>query len=269
MHVEEHGAPNGTPIVFLHGAMVAGWMWHAQVDGLADHRLLVPDLPGLGRSGAERWISFADTADQLASVIRERVDAGAAHVVGLSLGGIAGLHMARRHPDTVRSLLVSGVPVGRIPIALRMLGWLMRMLYRRPAGARLVGRGMGIGDDEGLAAFVETAAATNIDTLKVVAAEVNRAPLPEGLEHVSVPTLAVVGSKDTAPARRAVPHLARIMPDTIGRVAPNAGHPWNGQQPGLFTDMVRAWVDDQHVDERLQPTATGSTRSTETTCSEQ
>jgi pimeloyl-ACP methyl ester carboxylesterase len=62
MYLEEHGPVDGAPIVFLHGSMVAGWMWLGQVDGLPDHRCLLPDLPGIGRSADEPWVSFADAA---------------------------------------------------------------------------------------------------------------------------------------------------------------------------------------------------------------
>ena len=56
MYVAESGPADGTPIVFLHGAMVAGWMWTEQVQGLAEYRCLVPDLPGMGRSGDDTWV---------------------------------------------------------------------------------------------------------------------------------------------------------------------------------------------------------------------
>ena len=56
MHVEEQGSAEAAPIVFLHGSMVAGWMWTDQVKSLSsDFRTIVPDLPGLGQSGSVAW----------------------------------------------------------------------------------------------------------------------------------------------------------------------------------------------------------------------
>lgn len=123
--VQEHGPEDGAPIVFLHGSMVAGWMWLGQVEGLPGHRCLLPDFPGVGGSFDEEWVSFADTADRLAGSIRDGCAGGSAHLVGLSLGGIVALHVALRHPDVARSILVSGVPSGSIPFALRALSSLM------------------------------------------------------------------------------------------------------------------------------------------------
>lgn len=258
MFVDEHGPDDGTPVVFLHGSMVAGWMWMGQVQDLPEFRCLLPDFPGIGQSGAEGWVSLADTADQVAEVIRSRCGDGSAHVVGLSLGGVVGLHLGVRHPGVVRSLLVSGVPYGTIPRPLRALSSVMIGLYRRPWGARQIARLFGIPDDESLGAFMETARRTDPAALRSVTDEVNRSPLPADLASIRAPTLAVVGSKDTAPARRAVPYLQSVIPGAVGRIVPDVGHQWNAEDRGLFSSMVRAWVGSGRVDERLMPASSGS-----------
>ena len=248
MYIEEHGPADGVPVVFLHGSMVAGWMWMGQVGDLPEFRCLLPDLPGIGRSADEPWTSLAETADRLAKMIRADCADGSAHLVGLSLGGIVGLHVAVRHPNTVRSLVVSGVPYGTIPVLLRILSAAMLGLYRRPWGARVVARMFGIPHDESMDAFVETALQTDPAALRAVSDEVNRRPLPHGLEAVRVPTLAVVGEKDTAPAKRAVLHLQQVMPNAVGYVVPGVGHQWNAEKRELFSRMVRSWVGSQRVD---------------------
>lgn len=253
MHVIEVGAEAGTPIVFLHGAMVASWMWLGQTEGLPEYRCLLPDLPGMGRSGGEPWIGLADTADQVAEIIRSRCSDQRAHIVGLSLGGLVGLNVAVRHSKAVSSLVVSGVPHGPTPLPLRMLSRAMLALYGNARGAGLVARLLGIPDDESRAAFVETAQSTNPAALRAVMDEVFVNPLPDGLDGATTPTLAVVGTKDTTVARRAVGHLQKCMPDARGCLVPDVGHQWNAEQPVLFTDMVRAWVEALDVDPRLTP----------------
>jgi len=254
MYTESHGSADATPILFLHGSMVGGWMWMGQVEGLADHRCILVDFPGIGRSGEEAWNGFSDTADQIAEVIRSQ--AGTAHVVGLSLGGIVGLYLAAQHPESIRSLLVSGVPYGKIGGPLKLVNRTMLWLYQRQWGAGLVARAFGIPDDESRAAFLETAATTNPDALRDIAAlntEGHR-PIPDGLAEVSVPTLAVAGSKDSRLALDAVRYLQSLMPNAEGRTVPGVGHQWNAEEPELFTDMVQSWVDDRRIDERLLPT---------------
>ena len=253
MHFVEFGPSEGVPVVFLHGSMVAGWMWVGQAEGLPDYRCLLPDLPGIGHSSDEEWEDFATTADHVANLIRDRCTGGSAHVIGLSLGGIIGLHLAVRHPETLRSLVVSGVPSGSIPVVLQVLNRVMLFLYRRPWGARLIGRSFGIPDDESMVAFLETARLTSSTALERIAEEVSTAPLPENLSAVDTPTLAVVGSRDTKPALQAVALLQDLIQSASGYVVPEVGHQWNAEEPELFTDMVRSWISDQKVDSRLMP----------------
>jgi pimeloyl-ACP methyl ester carboxylesterase len=251
MYIEEHGAADGTPVMFLHGAMVAGWMWHGQVEALTTYRCLLPDFPGMGQSANEQWIGFADTADRIADEIRARCVDSSTHLVGLSLGGIIGLNVAVRHPDTVRSLVISGVPHGSVPLILRMFSRVMAGLYSRSWGAGLIAEMLGIPRDESREAFVQTARQTNPAALQAATEEVNRAPLPSGLERVMVPTLAVVGAKDTKPAQVAVPFLCKVMPNAVGYSVPDVGHQWNAEQPELFSEMVRMWVDSRSVIDQL------------------
>jgi pimeloyl-ACP methyl ester carboxylesterase len=110
IHLARSGPLTGEPIVFLHGALVGGWMWTQQAEDLAEYRCLLPNLPGFDHSGTKPWISLASTADEVADLIRAEVPDGQAAVVGLSLGGLVGLHLAVRHPPVVSSPLVSAVP---------------------------------------------------------------------------------------------------------------------------------------------------------------
>ena len=252
MHVQSHGPEDGVPIVFLHGAMVAGWMWLGQVEGLPGYRCLLPDLPGMGASADVPWRGIAESADTVAEVIGAACPEGSAHVVGLSLGGLVALRLAERAPERVRSLIVSGVPRGAVPSPLRILSAVMARLYGRPVGARLVAALFGIPDDESRDAFLETAARTRPEALRAVMDEVAAGALPAQPEAIAVPTLLVVGERDTGPARAAVPWLAARMPAARGCVVPGVGHQWNAENGALFTEMVSAWVSARTVPESFR-----------------
>ncbi len=247
MWIDERGPDDGAAIVFLHGSMVAGWMWTEQVDALSvDHRTLVPDLPGIGASGAERWTGFTGVAHAVAAEIEARAPGGA-HVVGLSLGGIIALNLAVDHPEVCSSLLVSGVPAGSLSLPLRLLNRAMAGMYGTEMGARLVARMFGMPDEESTEAFVATARSTDRSAMKAIVSEVSRKPLPDHLDRISAPLLAVVGERDTAPARRAIPDLMAAVPGARAALVPGVGHQWNAEAPELFTEMVRQWVDEGSV----------------------
>lgn len=75
-----------------------------------DHRLLVPDRPGYGRSVGEA-VGMADNADLLADLLVEK-RAGPATIVGHSYGGGIAILMAARRPEVVSGLVLVG-SVGR------------------------------------------------------------------------------------------------------------------------------------------------------------
>lgn len=130
----ERGAP---AVVLLHGAGVSGWMWARQAAALAgDLHLLIPDLPGHGRSNQLPWTSIADTAAMITELVAARTEDGRAHVVGLSLGGYVGLHLAAT-ASWPTGLIVSGSSVLPFPHPrlITMITAAMSPFLRSPAAA--------------------------------------------------------------------------------------------------------------------------------------
>lgn len=256
MHVQEQGPPDGDPIVFLHGSMVAGWMWTEQVAALSStYRTIVPDLPGLGESGSEEWTSFAGVAETVGADLATRAPDGA-HVVGLSLGGIVALNLAVSHPESCRSILVSGVPASAVSGALRLLNRAMAAVYSTAFGARIVGRVFGMPDEESMEAFVATAIKTDPAAIRSIVREVSSEPLPDHLDTIQSRVLAVVGANDSKLARDAVGLLVATITDAKGALVPAVGHQWNAEAPALFTAMVKTWVERGEVHPDLTEIAT-------------
>jgi 2-succinyl-6-hydroxy-2,4-cyclohexadiene-1-carboxylate synthase len=97
----------GPRVVFLHGFTQAGKSWDPvlQLCGDLEAEVLLPDLPGHGRS-SHIAIDLNATADLLAASY------GPAFYVGYSMGGRLALHVALRHPGSVRGLLLFGATAG-------------------------------------------------------------------------------------------------------------------------------------------------------------
>ena len=112
LKIDEYGIGNAPAIVLLHGLGVSSWMWHDQMEALRENfHILAIDLPGNGDSYEVEWESFGKTAVLLADIIRHHAANRQAHVVGLSLGGYAALHLLEAHSDVVLSMIVSGVSI--------------------------------------------------------------------------------------------------------------------------------------------------------------
>jgi len=100
----------GAPVLFVHGQPGLGSDWNPVAERLADHRLLVVDRPGYGRSGHET-LSIEANAQLLAELVVERA-AAPVTVVGHSYGGGVAIVLAARRPELVSGLVLVG-SIGR------------------------------------------------------------------------------------------------------------------------------------------------------------
>ncbi|MBL8672133.1 MAG: alpha/beta hydrolase [Alphaproteobacteria bacterium] len=97
-------------VVLVHGAGMDHTVWSLQTRWLAhqERNVLALDLPGHGASSGPALASIAAMADWLAKVI-DAVGAAKAAVVGHSMGALAALELARRHPARLRGLMLLGI----------------------------------------------------------------------------------------------------------------------------------------------------------------
>lgn len=111
IHVVEAGA--GPPVLMLHGGgpgASGAANFVRNIPALAAHfRLIIPDLPGYGRSskGLDRKDPFGDLADAMLGLL-DALDIDSAHAVGNSLGGACALRMALDRPTRVGRLVLMG-----------------------------------------------------------------------------------------------------------------------------------------------------------------
>lgn len=111
IHLAELGA--GPAVLMLHGGGpgASGLSNYSRnVQALAQNfRVLVPDLPGYGRStkGVNADAPFADLATAMLGLL-DALDLPRAHVVGNSLGGACALQMALQQPARIDRLVLMG-----------------------------------------------------------------------------------------------------------------------------------------------------------------
>jgi pimeloyl-ACP methyl ester carboxylesterase len=252
MYVAEFGAKDAPTILFLHGGMVAGWMWAGQAEALTDFHCLVPDLPGFSDSHDDPWVSLTETAVSLTTLINENAHGGKAHVVGLSLGAVTALHLAAHAPERINRIILSGTLTQPMRGMMVTVQKLMLSLYHTSFGARLIA-GMFHIPADGMDAFMHTAKVTPKVTNQRAIDEIYAKPLPERLTAVTHPTLVVSGTKDVAITRAGVPHLVKTLPNAVGYLVPNVGHTWNAEDPYLFNDMLNAWFKNGDVPAIFSP----------------
>jgi pimeloyl-ACP methyl ester carboxylesterase len=97
----------GSPVILIHGLGASAEIWMYNIEALArQHRVLVPDLPGFGRSDqpGPSFSPFDYTSFLDAFMKALRIEKGS--LVGQSLGGGIALHAALRLPQKVEKLVL-------------------------------------------------------------------------------------------------------------------------------------------------------------------
>ena len=99
---------DGPPLILVHGLGGAAANWTELAPLLTrSRRLLVPDLPGHGGSGALPAVSGLEPFADRVAAVAERERMLPAPVVGHSLGGMVVLRLALRRPDAVQALVLA------------------------------------------------------------------------------------------------------------------------------------------------------------------
>jgi pimeloyl-ACP methyl ester carboxylesterase len=118
-------AGGGPPLVLLQGGIECGGVyWAPVISRLAEsHRLIVPDVPGLGESEPVARLDAAAFAAWFAELLRETCREKPT-LVAHSLGGSLAARFAAAHGDLLRGLVIYAAPgIGpyRMPLGLRVV----------------------------------------------------------------------------------------------------------------------------------------------------
>jgi pimeloyl-ACP methyl ester carboxylesterase len=114
---------DGPPVLLLHGWPHTWMVWHRVIPLLVarGHRVIAPDLRGLGATSRPvEGYDLHTLADDAAALL-DALDAPRAGVVGIDLGAPVAWMLAARQPDRVRRLVVMEALLGRLPGAERFL----------------------------------------------------------------------------------------------------------------------------------------------------
>ena len=130
-HVVSYGPRDAPPLLLIHGLMTTSYSWRYMFEQLGTrHRLVVPDLPGCGRSAipaAGRPLS-AVALGTFIGELQQALGIAGCPAVGNSLGGLLCLHTALRDPACFERLAVThapallDVPLAGLHVGLRLPG---------------------------------------------------------------------------------------------------------------------------------------------------
>jgi pimeloyl-ACP methyl ester carboxylesterase len=263
LNVEETGS--GFPVLFVHEFAGDHRSWEPQVRAFSRrYRCITYDARGYPPSDVPSEAIAYSQARAAADVVAvlDGLGIDRAHVVGLSMGGFATLHLGLRHPERARSLVVAATGYGAQPErreAFRTESEAIADAFAQE-GAAEVAKRYSVGparvqfqnkDPRGWAEFAaqlgEHSSEGSALTMRgVQAVRPSLYDLTDELRALDVPTLIVTGDEDEGCLEPSL-MLKRTIPVSGLAVVPQTGHTLNLEEPELFNALLaRFFADVEH-----------------------
>ncbi len=198
-------------VIFLRGIDTGAGVWNEHIASLGEGWVgIALPLAGLG---PEKDFSLADAAIAMCDELN-RLRAQRAHLVGLSLGGMAALQFAIDFPDRVASLVVTGNQVRMTGAQRAITKFLTRFIPGQLAPAGI--------SKKKLIALVDS---------------VGRADMRDGFARIIAPTLVLCGTEDHS----SLPFAQELAAGVRGaelQLVPGADADWAAYQPAEFMQRL-------------------------------
>ncbi|WP_236794632.1 alpha/beta fold hydrolase [Amycolatopsis sp. GM8] len=250
------GPRDAQPIVFGHGLLFSGWMFHRQIAALSDrYRCVTIDWRGQGDSPPARTGYDMDTLTGDAVALIEKLELAPVHWVGLSMGGFIGQRLAARHGELLRSLTLLDTSAtaegpkksGRQRLLARvqqvvgikaLMSQVKPLLWGPEFRADPAGRAM---IDE----WVRRVSRMDRGAVRdAVFGVTERQPVTGELCAITVPTLVVVGADDVSTPVAESERIAAAIRGAELRVVPDCGHTSSLEQPAAITALLEKFLAD-------------------------
>ena len=243
-------APAQPTVVFVHGAANDHSVWALQSRYFAHHgwNALALYLPGHGRSEGEPLASVEAIADWIPTVLAAAGVTGTA-LVGHSLGSLAALECAARHPTHVTKIALLG-PAVPMPVNEALLEAAARndhAAYELVAGwSHSAGKQLGGNPVPGM--WMMGGALRLMERMRPYALATDLGAChhyANGLAAaaaVRCPALLIVGERDLMAPPKSAQALAGTLTDRRVITLPDCGHALMAEQPDAVLDALREFL---------------------------
>ncbi|WHE37764.1 alpha/beta hydrolase [Microbacterium sp. BDGP8] len=219
-------------------------MWDSLRERLApSYAVLVPDLPGHGRSAAEPYVSHANTITAIAELLATTVPGRPTTVIGFSLGAQLAIQLASGHPELVSQAVIVSAQAKPMPftdLTLAALG-VSAPLARKRWFAKLQARELFI-PPHLMEEYISTSAGITKETLVGAVGANMRFTLPDAWSAFRGQTLVMVGGRERRLMRDSADSIHEALPSGELLVVDECGHGVPLQRPDWFNDRVVDWL---------------------------
>ncbi|MGI9487402.1 MAG: alpha/beta fold hydrolase [Geminicoccaceae bacterium] len=232
MHYAVFGSGEKTPILMIHGGLAHADIWGAQVaDLMSDHKVIVADTRGHGRSTHDGSTYAYDLLADDYLALLDHLEIEAVHLVGWSDGANIGYSISTKAPERLASH------------------------FAHAGNVTLEGIDPSVETDEVFGTYVGMMAADyaalsptpdGFDGFVGAITEMWGTEKPGGvdsLKSISVPTLVVQSEHDEAILMEHSKLIAETIPGAELLVLEDVSHFASFQKPEAYTAAIRAFVD--------------------------
>lgn len=241
---------DGTPLLFVHGFPLSRGAWSKQVDTFrTSHRVIVPDLRGLGESEATAGaVPMTRFAEDLYALLQQ-LHSGPVVLAGHSMGGYVALAFAKAYPQSLRGLVLVGTRAGgdtaegaaaRRATAEKVRAEGSSVVVDAMAPKMLAASNADAGMAESVRALMSPSKPEG-----VIGALLGMAERPDAgawLGAIRVPTLVVTGLDDVIIPFSESEALAKAIPGAQLELITNAGHLVAFEQAVAFNEILQIWL---------------------------
>jgi pimeloyl-ACP methyl ester carboxylesterase len=254
LHWEAHGS--GDALLLIHEFAGDHRSFRPQIEHFADrYRCIAYDARGYPPSGVpDNESSYSQAravADALA--VLDAAAAASAHVIGISMGGFCALHLALRHPERTKTVVIGGVGYGAHPDkapGFRAESEAIAAAFASEGTAAVAER-YAVGparvqfqnkNPDGWREFADQLAEHDARGAELTMLGVQRSrpslyDLSSELQGMTVPLLIVAGDEDDGCLETDL-MLKRTVPSAGLAILPRTGHTCNLEEPDVFNAAV-------------------------------
>lgn len=239
------------PTIAFSNSLGANWsMWDAVVEALAeDYRILNYDTRGHGRSEAgSATATLADLAADLFAVM-DAAEVERCDLVGLSLGGMTGLHAALRHPERIRRLVACNCRAQVDESGFK--AWEDRIAALRAGGVKLLVRPT---IERWFSGAFQAAQPQMMEQVRAMIAgnsergyeacvrAIQGLNLQAELPHIALPVLYVAGAQDLGAPAAEMQRMAELTPGSRCEVLDPCGHIASMERSADLIGLLRGFL---------------------------
>lgn len=237
-----HISGEGEPIVLLHSGGMTGLVeYEEQVAFFREqnYQVIRPDLRGHGKSGGALESYFLRSVRDLHNTL-EHLQIDRCHIAGVSLGGLVALLFAKKYPEKVRTLTLSGI------FPLKRENWEESQEYEARDHQQLM-------ENEEFVTYMNQIHEKSDWKALLESWQVKDwYPFDEtgDVASLQVPTLCIAGG-DSEDEVTAATTFKQLNDNIHIAVIPFAGHLVHNDQPGIYSNIMSNFLQNAQAASRI------------------